>query len=64
MHIRENIDLPRQKPQQLPSAEASFEGCISIFYQWSAHNLCSVLLFNTTAEYFSQQHQKGDNQMP
>ena len=26
-HIRENIDFPRQKPRQLPSAEANFEGC-------------------------------------
>ena len=25
-HIRENTDFLRQKPQQLPSAEANFEG--------------------------------------
>ena len=24
---RENIDFPRQKPRQLPSVEANFEGC-------------------------------------
>ena len=28
MHIRENTDFPRQKPQQLPRAEANFEGCM------------------------------------
>ena len=49
MHIRENIDLPRQKPQQLPSAEASFEGRISIFYQWSAHNFmfCALVQYDS-----------------
>ena len=26
-HIRENTDFPRQKPQQLPIAEANFGGC-------------------------------------
>ena len=26
-YIRENIDFPRQKPRQLPSAEANFGGC-------------------------------------
>ena len=26
-HIRENTDFPQQKPQQLPSAKANFEGC-------------------------------------
>ena len=30
MHIRENTDFPRQKPWQLPSAAANFEGCILI----------------------------------
>ena len=27
MHIRENTDFPRQRPRQLQSAEAHFEGC-------------------------------------
>ena len=27
-HIRENTDFPRQKPRQLPSFEANFEGCL------------------------------------
>ena len=26
MHIRENTDFPLQKPQQLPSTKANFEG--------------------------------------
>ena len=30
MHIRENTDFARQKPQQLPSAKANFEGCLEI----------------------------------
>ena len=29
LHIKENTDFLRQKPQQLQSAEANFEGCIS-----------------------------------
>ena len=28
MHIRENTDIPWQKPQQSSSAKANFEGCI------------------------------------
>ena len=27
-HIRENTDLSRQKPQELLSAEANFQGCL------------------------------------
>ena len=27
-HIRENTDFPLQKPQQLLSAKANFEGCL------------------------------------
>ena len=30
MHIRENTDFARQKPQQLLSAKANFEGCLEI----------------------------------
>ena len=26
-NIKENKDLPQQKPQQLPNAEVNFEGC-------------------------------------
>ena len=29
LHIRENIDFPRQRSRQLPSTEANFEGCLS-----------------------------------
>lgn len=28
MHVRENTDIPWQKPQQSSSAKANFEGCI------------------------------------
>ena len=29
-HIRENTDFSLQKPQQLLSAEANFEGCLMV----------------------------------
>ena len=28
MHITENTDFSQQKPQQLPTAEVNFEGCM------------------------------------
>ena len=36
MHIRENTDFPRQKPRQLPNAEANFQDCI---YKYIHNNL-------------------------
>ena len=30
-YIRENTDFLQQKPRQLPSAEANFEGCLVIW---------------------------------
>ena len=33
MHIRENTDFPWQKPQQLPSAEANFDGCDMYYHR-------------------------------
>ena len=33
-HIKENTDFLRQKPRQLPSAEANFEGrCVVFFFR-------------------------------
>ena len=31
-HIRENTDFSLQKPEQLLSAEANFEGCLMVKY--------------------------------